>query len=214
MGEKLSNLSTASFSLSTFRDHGDFEESTTTNGKFSYSDMVQTNIAINGTGPSKRFQPLTPQDLMQNLVISDVEPVESVDSEREHINEHSSLDRTLPIMQNVNSSMDDMELDDLNDDDHEAQVRNLEFGGQESSNYSVANDTTRANGKFSSVGSASMNKSIPFRFNYDSANSNDGSDDGMSLHDLETVKEEQSKNNYAMFVGLDSDATDDTSQNT
>merc|ERR1712130_623547 len=71
------------------------------------------------------------------------------------------------------------------------------------SNDSETNDTTRANG-------TSMSTSIPFRYNYDSVNSPDDTGSGghkMSLGDLETVKEEQTKSQYAMFVGMDSDQT-------
>ena len=212
--EKLSNLSTASFSLSTFKDHGNFEESTTTNDKFSYSELVKSDVAINGTGTTKKFPPLTPQDLMENFVISNVEPVRNTQDEREH----SSFEQTLPITDDMHGDcMEDMDLDDLNDDDDQQrqQAKYIDSGGQESSNYSVTNDTARANVKASSGGSTSMGMSVPFRLNYDSLNSLDDNDNEnkMSLGDLETVKEEQSKSNYAMFVGLDSDETT-TSQNT
>merc|ERR1712154_153048 len=156
----------------------------------------------NGTGTTKKFPPLTPQDLMTHNIVHDI------DVPSDHSSSISS-NKTLPIADDSdNDSMEDMELEDLTGDGQSSQLQRQDAKYIELD--SSTNDTTKANGKFGSVGSASMSMSIPFRFNYDSANSAD--DNGMSLGDLETVKEEQSKSNYAMFVGLDSDQTTDTSQ--
>merc|ERR1712232_745289 len=117
--EKLSNLSTASFSLSTFREHNNFEqESGTSNGKFSYSDIGCSDEAINGTGTNKKFPPLTPQDLFIDNLMNSGANHERMDSHRSDTDD------------------DNMELDEL-DDSHIL---------PDFSNDSGTNDTTKANG--------------------------------------------------------------------
>ena len=219
---KLSKLSTSSFTLSAFKDDND-GESGNTNEKLLKSKNSQSDSTMVNDTTNPKFPPLTPQDLMSDnekhsrQTYNDTMTDHTTKSNNDHLIENieNKLEKTMEIDDNKQNEEeeeeeeedDDMELDEFNDGyiDRPLQRPNagfIEIGQQSASSKSNTNTAFRLNYSIYSKTDDNNNSNV------DNSNVDNST---MCVGDLEMVREEptelQSKKNYSMFVGIDSDYT-------
>lgn len=145
--------------------------------------------------------------------------MQTLDSQREFINEHSSLDRTLEIGDELEEDEhQDMELEDLNSDRNgHGQYLDFPKDSDASSSLSQSNQSNASSIKSvpnatSKDSRSSQHNALSFGFHFDSQGTpslmQDIDTSAMVLGDLEMVAEEPEldcNELYSKFMGIDSD---------